>query len=346
MGVEESLSRAVLFRSFQIKVGEYIRCQELIPFHIDQLSGRDPITRDWFRHIQMWYTQALNLSLEQVRECIHLVDLRELEGFSVEPIYRPFKIKQQRDGDGGDEENEGAMVIDTDNDYNDDNDTMWGDPESFITTEDDILNDLGFKTRSEYDAFIAMSVQSSTNAIVPSSTQGTECPQTGLVTTPYDENGFYTPGSEDIALPTMEPNESSWRMEGTEEAEQAGILEPPSWPYLDLEQSSSATQQSSNPDYQLEEQPLSPALRNILNEISADVDTRRTNTVVKLTPQETRHLKLQWAEQVAENERREASINGLGWGYEETNEETDILDKWDKKTTSITGRQRAFSSAD
>ncbi|KAI0437791.1 hypothetical protein F4803DRAFT_555675 [Xylaria telfairii] len=318
MGREEVLSRTVPLRSFFTKAMWFFEWHKFIAFHINKLRCGDKRTRDSFRHIQMWYTQALGLPLEKVREYIHLVKLRELEGFAVEPITRPFEVEQHNDSD---QEDGGAMEIDTDLVCNTDNDVFWG-PSEAMSLEEDTLKDLGFNTRGEYEDFLtAMS-----DPTIPSTTQWTEYPQNSLVTNPYDENGFYTPDLESMFL-SLESNGCSWAEE-TEEAQQA---ETPSISHLDHEQSSDVPEPSPSANHELEEQPLSAALRNILEEMGVDVNISRTNRIVILTPEEVGNLDALWDQRVAKNEILEASANSFSWYYEESADEMALLDAWDEQ---------------
>lgn len=55
------------------------------------ITSGDFDTRHDICYLQKWYTQALKMSVGQVRESIGQVKLSELEGFAVAPITRPFE---------------------------------------------------------------------------------------------------------------------------------------------------------------------------------------------------------------------------------------------------------------
>ncbi|KAI0450207.1 hypothetical protein F5B21DRAFT_491632 [Xylaria acuta] len=308
MPVEESLYRQYLRQSFQSLIVKVACAQEFIPFHIEKLTLGDQEMRNDFRYLQRWYTRALNLSLEQVREYMHLVDHCELEGFSVEPITR--KIESEGDGD-----EDGS---------------------------DDIVMDMGFKTRREFEAFIAdnMPVDSPLNVAIPSTTQKTQSLQKDPATPPtYDENGFYV-GENNTQEQIEEPEEApltrvesqsplSWADE-VEEAEEAGLLGPSSSDF-DLEASLCFSLPSPSPDYEMEDRPLSDALRSLLENIGADANITRTNRVVTLTTEELDQLDSDWTSKVKDKKEKEkeAIEKGRRQPYEESVEESDLLDAWD-----------------
>ncbi|KAI1188015.1 hypothetical protein F5B17DRAFT_452363 [Nemania serpens] len=96
---DEDLHRFVRLCNSQRRVLRIQEIQKYIPYHIDLISSGDIDTRENFYCLQKWYTHALNMSMEQVREHIHQIALSDLEGFTVAPITRPPRSGDDEDND-------------------------------------------------------------------------------------------------------------------------------------------------------------------------------------------------------------------------------------------------------
>ncbi|KAJ2997711.1 hypothetical protein NUW58_g563 [Xylaria curta] len=88
--VETPLSQLVPRALFRHKIWRLAMIQRFLPYHLDMLSFASRDTRTHFSHLQNYCTQALGLSLKEIRECMKVVDISELEGFNTELIMRPF----------------------------------------------------------------------------------------------------------------------------------------------------------------------------------------------------------------------------------------------------------------
>ncbi|KAI1423167.1 hypothetical protein F5Y12DRAFT_798756 [Xylaria sp. FL1777] len=93
------LRETYLFKRLVMRMVELAERQKLTHYHIHQLENGDTEIRENFRIVQRCYTNALNLSIEQVRAYMDLIDLDELQGFSVPIINRRVKIKKYNDND-------------------------------------------------------------------------------------------------------------------------------------------------------------------------------------------------------------------------------------------------------
>ncbi|KAI8945609.1 hypothetical protein F4801DRAFT_597787 [Xylaria longipes] len=146
MAIEEPLYRDHLRKLLRTKVDRMSAFQEFTAFHMDLLVRGDRKTRLYFRYLQSWYMWVLNLSIPQFRESIHPVDIRELEGFSVEPISRKPKSEDKTDEDDAGELKVGEEACgdhsDDDNDRNSDsaNDISNDTPELVSVDEDPSKN--------------------------------------------------------------------------------------------------------------------------------------------------------------------------------------------------------------
>ncbi|KAI1750245.1 hypothetical protein F4782DRAFT_509788 [Xylaria castorea] len=322
MAVEEQLNRVLRRRLFQTKVISFATIQQFIPYHVDKLSRGDQTTRANFRYIQKWYTRAFNLSLEQVRTYMDLIDTRELQGFSVEPITREYENEEgMSDYDYGDEkEGEEKGSKEACDDYNaDDSDDDTPAP---LTPDEDISTNMGIKSQEDFESYLANNLPSHSppGVEVPSNTQETQCHQ-GDAATPatYDQDGFYI-GDYDREERCEEPEDAL--LTGTELHRRAS----------DLEASSRMSQQSSSTEYELEDRPLSNELRDLLEKIGADANIARTDRVVTLTTDEFDVLELGWTHRVNETKKDEASKKWLRRLYGESVEETDLLDTFDENS--------------
>ncbi|KAI1111710.1 hypothetical protein F5Y14DRAFT_464367 [Nemania sp. NC0429] len=92
---EHSLYRTVLRGNFEREVIFTNELQKYIPCHIDMLINGDLGMRDNFVHLQNWYTRALKISVEQVRERMDQIKLSELQGFTVPPITMSLEEEEE-----------------------------------------------------------------------------------------------------------------------------------------------------------------------------------------------------------------------------------------------------------
>ncbi|KAI0543272.1 hypothetical protein F4679DRAFT_569384 [Xylaria curta] len=309
--------------------------QQFIPYHIKNLSRADKMMRHDFRYIQVWYTRALNLSLQQVRAYMHLVDIRELRGFSVDPITRKHESEEvtnnDEDGDAKEDEEEKDSEEASDDNGADDSQNMSHDTIESAMRPETILRDMGFGTREDLESYSV-----GNDAVVPSNTQETEYYQAGT----YDQNGFYM-GEYDGEKESEEPEEEpptrpepqrplSWADE-VEDALETGLLPSPglvsddSSPESDLETSYFLSQPSSSDHYQ----PLSKELCNLLENIGAGANVKRSNTVVTLTMEEWDKVESDWAYRVNATESIAFEQRGRR-PYEESLQEKDLLDTFDE----------------
>ncbi|TRX91681.1 hypothetical protein FHL15_007463 [Xylaria flabelliformis] len=340
MAVEAPLNRVIRRQLFENKVRRLAIMQQFIPYHIDQLSSADTTTRREFRYIQVWYTRVLNLSLDQVRAYMHLVDIRELQGFSVEPITRKDKPEEkeevannvENDDEADDEEKNEDSENASDNDHSaDNNDYDYNMPQDDVASlmrPEAILRDMGFRTREDFESRYGQN-----NVVVPSNPQETERSQAGT----YDQDGFYVgeestePEEEPITRPGLQRS-VSWADE-VEDALETGQLQPPglvsddSSPASDFEASSSLSQPSSSSSNHNES--LSKELRNLLGTMGVGANMRRSNTVVTLTMEEWDEAESAWAYRVSETEKI-AFVQRGRRPYEESVEEKDLLDTFDE----------------
>ncbi|KAI0856931.1 hypothetical protein F4860DRAFT_528686 [Xylaria cubensis] len=327
MAVESPLIKTTRRKLFANKVRRLAVMQQFIPYHIDKLSSADETTRRNFRYIQIWYTRALNLTLEQVRAYMHLVDIRELQGFSVEPILRNPKPEEEEEEvannvENGDEEKDdeereeedGENARDGDHSANDNNYNT--DEVAAMMRPEAILRDMGFRVEN--------------GVVVFSNPQEAARYQAGT----YDQNGFYVgeesrePEEESPTRPELQRS-TSWadEVEGALETEQlqpAGLASDDSSPEFDLEASSSSSRQPSSSNHH-----LSKELRNLLENMGVGVNMRRSNTVVTLTTEEWNETESAWAHRVFETEKI-AFVQRGRRHYVESVEERSLLDTFDE----------------
>ncbi|KAI0465861.1 hypothetical protein F4859DRAFT_527723 [Xylaria cf. heliscus] len=269
MPAEKSLSKSLLRSQFRSKVESVARAQEFIPFHMKMLSSRDPRTKDGFRHIQRWYTQILNLSIETVRDYMRLVDLHELQDFSVQPITRKTKRKEKKV-----QQNEAMSDVDDDKDTvmpdaDDIYDTVMSDVDDLnnngdnsdelgpSTADENNHTDLELQPNSEFDTSMAENTPqfAPQNTAFLSDTLMTQYAQQDPLATLYNDYGFHN---------------------------QSGI----SWA------------DEMNEDADVKKNTLSDGLLKILKEMGVKTTPTRTEDPVVLTPEELAELEWDWINNV------------------------------------------------
>ncbi|KAI1743053.1 hypothetical protein F4680DRAFT_471892 [Xylaria scruposa] len=286
MAVETPLSRVIRRHLFENKVSRFSVMQQLIPYHVEKLLREDQTTRRDFRYIQVWYTRVLNLSLQQVRAYMDLVDLRELQGFSVELITREEDKNNDENGDAKEDEEE----------------------------KDGVEN----------------------NVVISSNTQETRYHLPGT----YDQDGFYI-GEYDGEDASEEPEEEptrpemqrsiSWADE-VEDALETGQLQTLS-SGLDDSSSESSLETSSSLRRLFQSDPrgpLSKELRNLLEDIGADANVKRSRRMAAfLETEEFYQAESDWVDRVNDMENIAFEQRGRR-PYEESPQEKDLLDTFDE----------------
>ncbi|KAF2965483.1 hypothetical protein GQX73_g8097 [Xylaria multiplex] len=363
--VESRMEQSIQLNHFRHRVLKIIEKQKLILFHINQLKVGDMDTREDFRFIQKYYNHALNLSTEQVRAYMGVIDLEELKGFSAQLITRPFELFEE----SGKLEH-GSSKPSTEEGFPSQAQLM-----NLGQADQEIMTRLGLKSISDLEAYLEANVSSYS----PPSLGTAPADVTGAQ---YDENGFYLEtysedvemedyygdteigddadeddnGDGDDAMGEEEKendyitpvNESNLGFSLTDEVEgtiESGHLQSSSSISTSEGHSSSSEEStSSNGVYDLgpslfdqgssgsgsgrQQWHLSRALQDLLTNIKADFKIRRSSRPTELSSEQLYDMKEYWNEVVDGCKQRE---DLKFTRHAECWEETELLDDWDEK---------------
>ncbi|KAI0197866.1 hypothetical protein F4808DRAFT_473560 [Astrocystis sublimbata] len=286
----------------------------------------------------------LNLRIEDVRNYVHSVSLRELEGFGVEPIGDPHYIYGHNNNHEQNAHHAGEQdANDTvEQDGNDGADFILYDDNGIYVDEDDHDVELASTvvetadSNSHSDKTQNGETQTPVQSVEfddPQNTGDAETHGDKIKTTeievpaqPAEPNG--PPGHDELqslvnaaVLASTPPNSPSWADE-TEAAEAAGLLPSSSSSDETISDHASMAEASSNSD----EAPLSENLLTLLRAIGANTDV--TRDWIPITPTTDYYLK--------HNEYWRRAVE-YGWKplekeeYQESEAETAILDAWDEE---------------
>ncbi|TGJ75785.1 hypothetical protein E0Z10_g10955 [Xylaria hypoxylon] len=198
---EENLRRNLLLRRFRTRVLEIIQRQKFISFHINRLECGDPQAREDFRFIQKSYRRALNLSTEQVRAYMKLVDMDELQGFSTGLLTRPVDSEDDEESTDDDADNNiGSQHLGGAEPLPEEGSIAREDFIDLCQADQEIMQRFGFKSRDELESYLYKNVPtySPPSLAIPIEApriQGAQ--QDEAEAKEYDENGFYLGGYND-----------------------------------------------------------------------------------------------------------------------------------------------------
>ncbi|KAI3324197.1 hypothetical protein HD806DRAFT_522029 [Xylariaceae sp. AK1471] len=347
MTTEPQLHCTLLRWQVKSRVSDLVGVQKFIPYHVDLLTRGDQKAREEFRYLQKWYTHALSLSMDEIRGYVDMVDIDELEGYTVEPITRAQE-SENNSNTTSEKQTPAAKGSPSQKEI-----------EDLCQADEEIMTSMGFTTKEELEVYLNENVPtySAPTITIPSDIQGTHRTQKDTdATKQYDDSGFYVGEDVDMEEEDDATNNHarttsgfSWADDveeaieegtlpslgsssGSDDSGSDGFASPDhtssSSDYMDLDPSLRLRQLSSSPEYDLGDFPMSDDLRAILLDIGGNPDTKRSPDVTVLTADEFAFIKEDWDEIIDEVRCREATNMRAG-PPTETPEEKAFLDSWD-----------------
>lgn len=332
---EKTLRWNLLRYNFESQIHDAIDMQKFISHNIYNLLRGSRETREDFRYLQRFFCRTLKLSLEEVRECMDLVGIDELEGFDVIPITRYEYDEHYENNDEDEEENDATEEQEA---------PSTSEPKRRDPTDEEIMAYMGSLTVEQLVAFCSMSAPPDLEEKHHAEPKATE--------KKYDEHGFYIEEEsssdaehedgaplarttshikswadevedsvQDAPSPSL-PTIESWAAE-VEDFIQDGkplAAAAPSPSLSTIDSIHRPSQRNPKP------KPVSNELRALLECIHGDPAVKRTrpSPAQRLWEIEITEAQDAWSAQVDAMKRREGgSLAQESW------DEADLLDGWD-----------------
>jgi hypothetical protein len=225
MTVEQQLRPTLLRWQVKDRIYELRDIQTFIPYHIRILMQGGPVTRRQFHYLQRWYTRALDLSIDEIRECIDMVDMDELKGFAVERIMNePQSDDHDDDASSTKSESSAAKVSPT---------PSQDDLEALCQADEEIMTTMGFSTKEELEDYLSENVPtySAPTVRIPSVERGrgrSREKTDAAEQKQYDESGFHIVEDDEMDA-EVDDNESGFyvveddEMDGEEDYDEIAL---------------------------------------------------------------------------------------------------------------------------
>ncbi|KAI1170093.1 hypothetical protein F4777DRAFT_584235 [Nemania sp. FL0916] len=301
---ESHLRQSMLRRYLYCRIFRMVDLQKNIPYHIEMINNGEQAIRDDYDIIQTWYTQNLESSIDMIRNHMELIDLDELDGFSVPPIQRPLRSKAN--GKGG---SPGLL-----------NELCQEDLEK---ADEEIMAILGLEKKDELESYMEQNfpTHSPPSTVMPADSDL------------YDDNGFYI-AQEEIPNNNEEDHDEPMDIDPPEQDGHELCREPSarSGPTFSFANALFCSPESTDDGMEIDTpspdavadrtKPLSFPLRVLLSSLGADPGMEPSSQPVTLTVDEFKEAERSWTGAIR-------FIEETIHRQEESCEETIYLETWD-----------------